>query len=76
MKQLVMPRLGLTHERSVIVEWLKNEGDQVSRGDLIAVIETDKVEQEIEAEESGVLAQILVPVGVEVDVLTPIALLN
>jgi pyruvate dehydrogenase E2 component (dihydrolipoamide acetyltransferase) len=76
MKQIVMPRLGLTQETGVIVEWLKGEGDQIARGELIAVIATDKVEQEIEAEESGLLARILVPVGVEVDVLTPIALLE
>lgn len=76
MKEIVMPRLGLTQASGTIVQWLKREGDLISRGEVIAVIETDKVEQEIEAEDSGVLARILVPVGVEVDVLTPIGLLE
>jgi pyruvate dehydrogenase E2 component (dihydrolipoamide acetyltransferase) len=76
MKEIIMPRLGLTQESGTIVEWLKGEGDPISRGEVIAVIETDKVEQEIEAEASGVIARILVPVGVEVAVLTPIALLE
>jgi pyruvate/2-oxoglutarate dehydrogenase complex dihydrolipoamide acyltransferase (E2) component len=76
LKEIVMPRLGLTQECGTILEWLKGEGDAITRGEVIAIIETDKVEQEIEAEDSGVLARILVPVGVEVDVLTPIALLK
>jgi len=46
-----------------IIEWIKNEGDRVEKGEILLVIETEKVTYEIEAPESGLLGKILVPAG-------------
>jgi pyruvate dehydrogenase E2 component (dihydrolipoamide acetyltransferase) len=51
--EVVMPKLGLTMEEATIVNWLKNEGDQVSKGEAILEIETDKSTVEVEAPASG-----------------------
>jgi pyruvate dehydrogenase E1 component beta subunit len=59
-----------------LAKWLKQEGDVVAAGDVIAEIETDKATMEVEAVDEGVLGKILVPEGTEgVAVNTPIALL-
>jgi pyruvate dehydrogenase E2 component (dihydrolipoamide acetyltransferase) len=61
-----MPRLSDTMEEGVLSLWLKHEGDQVSKGDALAEIETDKATMELEAYEDGVLEQVLVPEGTTV----------
>jgi len=71
-----MPKLGLTQETGTILEWRKTAGDTITRGEILFVVETDKVEQEVEAEEAGLLSKILVDEGQEVPVLTPIALIQ
>jgi pyruvate dehydrogenase E1 component beta subunit len=59
-----------------LAKWLKQEGDVVAAGDVIAEIETDKATMEVEAVDEGVLGTILVPEGTEaVAVNTPIALI-
>jgi len=59
-----------------LARWLKNEGDSVSPGDIIAEIETDKATMEIESVDEGVLGKILIPEGTEeIAVNTPIAVL-
>ena len=63
-----MPSLGADMEKGTVVEWLKKPGDRVARGDIVAVVETQKGAFEIEAFEQGVLSEILVPVGTEVPV--------
>jgi pyruvate dehydrogenase E1 component beta subunit len=71
-----MPALSPTMTEGNLAKWLKNEGDQVSAGDVIAEIETDKATMEVEAVDEGVLGRILVPGGTEnVQVNQPIALL-
>lgn len=60
-----MPSLGADMEKGKVVEWLKKPGDPIARGDVVAVVETQKGAFEIEAFETGVLGEILVPVGVE-----------
>lgn len=69
---VVMPKLGLTMTQATIVEWHRDEGDRVEKGDVLFTIETDKVTLEIEAPAGGVL-HILVPAGETVVVLTPVA---
>ncbi len=59
MPEVIMPKMGDAMEEGTILQWLKSEGDEVEEGDAIAEIETDKVSMEIEAEDSGTLAQIL-----------------
>ena len=58
-----MEALSPTMEEGQIVQWLKNEGDQVSEGDVIAEIETDKATMELVARGSGVLRKQLVAAG-------------
>ncbi len=55
MPEVIMPKMGDAMEEGTLLSWLKQDGETVSAGDLIAEIETDKSNVEIEAEESGVL---------------------
>jgi pyruvate dehydrogenase E1 component beta subunit len=71
-----MPALSPTMEKGNLAKWLKNEGDQVKAGDVIAEIETDKATMEVEAVEEGTLGKILIPEGTaDVAVNTPIAVI-
>ncbi|HEY0421288.1 MAG TPA: biotin/lipoyl-containing protein, partial [Acetobacteraceae bacterium] len=75
--QILMPALSPTMTEGKLARWLKNVGDDVKAGDVIAEIETDKATMEVEAVDEGTLSQILVPEGAEgVAVNTPIAVLN
>jgi pyruvate dehydrogenase E2 component (dihydrolipoamide acetyltransferase) len=56
--EVIMPKLGMTMEEGTIVRWLREEGDQVEKGEPILEIETDKVVMEVEAPASGTLAGI------------------
>ncbi len=73
---IVMPALSPTMTEGNIAKWLKQEGDAVAAGDILAEIETDKATMEIEADEAGVMGKILMTEGSEaVPVNTPIAVL-
>lgn len=71
-----MPSLGADMEAGTLVEWLKKPGDAVKRGDVVAVVETQKGAIEIEIFEAGVLDRILVQPGEKVPVGTPMAMLR
>ena len=74
--QVLMPALSPTMEEGTLSKWVKKEGDDVSSGDVIAEIETDKATMEVEAVDEGKLGKILVDEGTEnVKVNTPIAVL-
>jgi pyruvate dehydrogenase E2 component (dihydrolipoamide acetyltransferase) len=68
-----MPSLGADMEDGTLVEWLKQPGERVDRGDIVAVVETQKGAIEIEIFEDGTLAEHLVAIGETVPVGTPIA---
>ncbi len=68
-----MPKMGDAMEAGTVVRWLKQEGEEVSPGEPIAEIETDKVTLELEAEDGGTLAKLYVSEGEEVPVGQPIA---
>jgi len=73
---ILMPALSPTMTEGNLARWLKNEGDKVRAGDVIAEIETDKATMEVEAVDEGTVAQILVPAGTEkVRVNQPIAVI-
>jgi len=74
--EVVVPMLGITVEKGTIVEWLKKEGDSVKKGEIIFIVETEKVTTEVESPASGVLAKIIVPVGIEVPVLTLVGVIT
>ena len=61
--EIVMPKLSDTMEEGTILKWLKQVGDPISAGEVIAEVETDKADMELEASESGVLSKIQVPAG-------------
>ena len=71
-----MPRLSDTMEEGELSKWLKNVGDQVAKGDILAEIETDKATMDLEAFESGVLEQQLVEAGTVVPIGTPVAIIG
>jgi len=74
--EVVLPMLGITVEKGTIVEWMKKEGDPVEKGEIIFVVEVEKATTEVESPASGILAKILIPLGVEVDVLTVVAIIT
>ena len=61
--KVVLAKLSPTMEEGTIVKWNKKEGDPVKVGDVLAEIETDKANMEMEAQGSGILRKILVPAG-------------
>ncbi|HSF06881.1 MAG TPA: dihydrolipoamide acetyltransferase family protein [Methylomirabilota bacterium] len=61
--RVVMPKLSEAMETGRVIKWLKKEGDRVQGGDILAEIETDKADVEMEAFGSGALRKILVPAG-------------
>ena len=63
--ELKMPALSPTMEQGTLAKWLKQEGDTIQPGDIIAEIETDKATMEFEAIDEGVLEKIIVPAGTE-----------
>jgi pyruvate dehydrogenase E2 component (dihydrolipoamide acetyltransferase) len=66
--KVVMPKLSEAMETGKLLRWLKQEGDRISGGDIIAEIETDKADIELEAFGSGVLRKLLVQPGTAVPV--------
>ena len=74
--EILMPALSPTMEEGKLSKWLKNEGDAVKSGDVIAEIETDKATMEVEAVDEGTMGKLLIAAGTEgVKVNTPIAVL-
>jgi pyruvate dehydrogenase E2 component (dihydrolipoamide acetyltransferase) len=76
MKKVEMPKMGDTMEEGKILHWLKKEGEQVKKGEMLAEVETDKVNIEIEAFASGTLRKILVAEGSSAPIGAPIALIG
>ncbi|WP_328393861.1 dihydrolipoamide acetyltransferase family protein [Nocardia sp. NBC_00416] len=76
MPEITMPRLSDTMEDGVISAWLKKVGDQVTRGEVLAEIETDKALMELEAYDDGVLEQIIAEAGARVPIGEPIAVVG
>jgi pyruvate dehydrogenase E2 component (dihydrolipoamide acetyltransferase) len=68
-----MPALGAGMDVGRIIEWHVKAGDQVHRGDIVALVETDKANIDVEVFEDGVIEEILVEEGTKVPVGTPLA---
>ena len=71
-----MPTLGADMEVGTILEWLVKPGDAVTRGDIIAVVDTEKATVEVEVFATGVIQEILVPLGEKVPIGTLLALIR
>ena len=75
MIEFTMPALGADMDEGMLNEWLVKPGDTVTRGQIVAVVETTKAAVEIECWHDGVVTELLVPVGQTVAVGTPLAML-
>ena len=76
MGEFRMPSLGADMEAGTLLEWLKKPGEAVKRGDIIAVVETQKGAIEIEIFDTGTVDRLLVEAGVKVPVGTPLAVIR
>ena len=74
--QILMPALSPTMTEGNLAKWLKEEGDEVHSGDVLAEIETDKATMELEAYDEGVLERHLVAPGTTVPIGQPIAVIG
>ncbi len=75
MIEFKMPSLGSDMDEGTLNEWLVKPGDKVSRGKIVAIVETSKAEVEVECWQEGTVNELLVPVGETVQVGTPLATL-
>ncbi len=73
MIRVIMPQVGQDIPTAIIVEWKKQANDPVAQGEVIAVVESDKATFDVEAEQAGVLLEVLHGEGDEVAVFAPIA---
>ena len=71
-----MPALGADMDFGTITDWRVKPGDTVKKGDIVAIVETQKATMEVEIFQSGVIDQIVVPPGTRVPVGTVLALLR
>ncbi len=76
MVEFLMPSLGADMEAGTLVEWLVKPGDQIKRGDIVAIVETQKGAIEIETFQAGQIEKFLVDVSSKVPVGTPMALIR
>lgn len=63
MAEVSMPRLSDTMQEGTISHWIKKVGDEIKKGDILAEVETDKANMEVESYDSGILEKILVQEG-------------
>ena len=73
---VIMPKLGFDMAEGTLVRWVKQQGEAVAKGDVLAEIETDKATVEVESPFSGVVARQLVEQGAVVPVGKPIAIVG
>jgi len=76
MTEITMPKLSDTMTEGRLISWKKGIGDRVERGDIIAEVETDKANMELEAFASGILLEVRVTAGEMVPVGTVIAVIG
>jgi pyruvate/2-oxoglutarate dehydrogenase complex dihydrolipoamide acyltransferase (E2) component len=70
--QVTLPKLGMTMEEATIVRFCRQPGEAFRKGDPLYEIETDKISQEIEANEDGVMVEHAVPEGTDIGVGEPV----
>ncbi|MGA8923266.1 MAG: biotin/lipoyl-containing protein, partial [Candidatus Dormiibacterota bacterium] len=76
MPEFRMPALGADMDFGTITDWRVKPGDTVKKGDIVAVVETQKATLEVEIFQSGTVDQILVPPGTRVPVGTVLAVMR
>ncbi|GAJ26433.1 dihydrolipoamide acetyltransferase component of acetoin dehydrogenase complex [Liquorilactobacillus sucicola DSM 21376 = JCM 15457] len=70
--EIIMPKLGLTMTEGTVYKWVKNEGDEVKKGDIVATINSEKLTADVDAPSDGTLIKILVPEGEDAKCKAPI----
>ena len=65
---VILPKWGMTMQEGTITEWVVSVGDELTEGDVIATVETEKVDTDLEAPATGVLDEIVVEAGTTVEV--------
>ncbi len=75
MADFLMPSLGADMEVGTVLQWLVKPGDAVKRGDIVAVVDTEKADIEVEIFQTGIVQKIVVPEGEKVPVGTLLAVL-
>lgn len=73
---IIMPKLGFNMNEGKLVEWYKNEGDHITKGEPLFSVETDKTNMDIEATGDGVVKKLLIAAGDTVPVTLPIAVIG
>ena len=73
--KVIMPALNPGQETGILLEWLKQEGETIEKGEPLMEIETDKANVEVEAEATGILSNISVQPGDEIHVGKVIAMI-
>ena len=76
MAEFMMPSLGADMQSGTLIEWNVKQGDTVKRGDIIAVVGTEKGDIDVEVFEDGMVADLLAQPGTEIPVGTPIAIIR
>ncbi|MDN2453380.1 dihydrolipoamide acetyltransferase family protein [Lactobacillus sp. UCMA15818] len=70
--EIIMPKLGLTMTEGTVYEWVKNEGDEVKKGDIVASINSEKLTADVDAPVDGTLIKIVVHEGEDAKCKDPI----
>ena len=73
--EVIMPALNPGQETGILLEWLKQEGETIEKGEPLMEVETDKANVEVEAEATGILSNISVQPGDEIHVGKVIAMI-
>ena len=73
---ITMPKLGFDMQEGTLVRWVKNEGEAINKGDVLAEIETDKATVEVESSAAGVVRRLLVVQGAVVPIGAAIAVIG
>ncbi|MBA2933475.1 acyltransferase [Sphingomonas sp. CGMCC 1.13654] len=73
---LKLARVGMSMQEATIAQWYKQPGESFVVGDPLYAIETDKVTQDVEATAPGVLVELLVAAGEDVEVGTPLCVVD
>jgi pyruvate dehydrogenase E2 component (dihydrolipoamide acetyltransferase) len=74
--RVVMPQAGQDLETGTVTEWLKHEGDPVTKGEPLVAVETEKISLELESPATGVLLRIVVPDRTQTPILSTIGIVG
>jgi pyruvate/2-oxoglutarate dehydrogenase complex dihydrolipoamide acyltransferase (E2) component len=74
--EVLLPQEGMAMQAATVAAWLKQVGDVVEKGEVIAEVDAEKASFDITSPADGIIEMIKVPVGVEVPVRTVLAIIN